>query len=629
MARGSFLAAFAAVLTLALVAPGGAGAAAPVPSLQPAKTAKLWNRLVQRRALYLTEAECLRTVFYAPTDWLRLATTLAAHDVPCAQYYVSIPPLAADKTTFRPDQPWRIRALGPNFHAVAEINYNGWAQWVAANGGSWFAAGVEARRRMAAQGFDIASGDTWAVNEASSAVRTGTGAARQNLRDLVRGLYAGDGGTGVKGIVFVIGVGQSGTSLSAYKGTLQLWFADTAFWSDMSSYVSDWSQEVYGDVMRYAVAGAAPDVRRDELAAWLEHPLSLAIAGPPAISAAQSFLESTYSPLANAAWRYPATSGFGFTDVPTEVMQDYVSAQTYAMRSAGTHFGFAWTPKQPADETATQFAAESGALVDRLATAIHDSVTAPEAACTATCVAVLDGASFNEGWRDFSTWSAPTLGFVTPPATAVSGTAIGPLTVRLELAGMARADVVPVPVTLTSTSPQGSFSTSSTGPWTSTLTVTIPPGSTDASFFYLDTAAGSPSIAASAPGRAGDEQIQTITAPPQPVVVPTPKPKPPAIRVISVGYTVRNAKLRVALTTVDPRRRHVGHATVRFALKRNGRWLAAATVRVNANGVGVLSRVSRTGCYSVNVVRVQAKGFAWNKVTPKNGFCVRARARSA
>ena len=80
---------------------------------------------------------------------------------------------------------------------------------------------------MAAQGFDVAAGDTWAVNESSSAVRTGTGAARQNLRDLVRGLYdAAASGPAVKGAVFVVGVGQSATSLSTYKGTLQLWYAD-------------------------------------------------------------------------------------------------------------------------------------------------------------------------------------------------------------------------------------------------------------------------------------------------------------------------------------------------------------------------------------------------------------------
>ena len=189
MVRGSHIAAIVAAVSIALVAPGVAGAGTPTPSLQPTATQKLWKKLVQRRTLAATNADCMRAVFYAPTDWLRLATTLAAHNVSCAQYYVSIPPLAADKTTFRPDQPWRIRALGANFHAVAEISYNGWSRWVADNGETWFDAGVEARRRMAAQGFDISAGDTWAINESSSAVRTGTGNARQNLRDLLRGLY--------------------------------------------------------------------------------------------------------------------------------------------------------------------------------------------------------------------------------------------------------------------------------------------------------------------------------------------------------------------------------------------------------------------------------------------------------
>src|SRR6266540_592449 len=315
MLRGSHIAALVAGAALALAAPAGAAAAKPVPSLQPKATAKLWQRLVQRRHTAAVSADCLRLVFYAPTDWLRLATKLAANQAPCGQYYVSIPPLAADKTTFRPDQPWRIRALGSNFHAVAEISYNGWASWVAANGGSWYAAGVEARSRMAAQGFDVAAGDMWAVNESSSAVRTGTGAARQNLRDLVRGLYdAGGAGPQVKGAVYVIGVGQSATSLSTYKGTLELWYGDSAFWSDMQAYVSDWSQEVYGDIRNYAVADAPLETRRDELNAWLQHPLSLVSAGPDdEVATAKAFLQSAYGPLANAAWRYEAGAGFGWT----------------------------------------------------------------------------------------------------------------------------------------------------------------------------------------------------------------------------------------------------------------------------------------------------------------------------
>ena len=519
MLRGSHIAALVAGAALALAAPAGAAAAKPVPSLQPKATAKLWQRLVQRRHTAAVSADCLRLVFYAPTDWLRLATKLAANQAPCGQYYVSIPPLAADKTTFRPDQPWRIRALGSNFHAVAEISYNGWASWVAANGGSWYAAGVEARSRMAAQGFDVAAGDMWAVNESSSAVRTGTGAARANLRNLVRGLYdAGGNGPPVKGAVFVVGVGQTAVSLSTYKGTLQLWYGENAFWNDMAAYVSDWSQELYGDIRNYAVPGASPDTRRDELNAWLQHPLSLVQTGPDEVATARSFLQSAYSPVANAAWRYPAGAGFGWTDVPFDQMQDYVSAQTYALGSAGKHFGFAWSPNRPDTVTTTQFAIESGAVADRLAAAIHD----PAAACAASCTNPVAGALFNEGWKDFATWSTPTVVFANGPVTLAAGTAAGPLTVRLQVAGVTRADTQPVAVTLASSSPRGGFAANATGPWTSTLTLQIPAGSTDASFYYRDTKAGSVTLGASAPGRAGAEQVETVLPGPLSAIAVSP-----------------------------------------------------------------------------------------------------------
>jgi hypothetical protein len=510
------LAALAAVAALALSLASPAGAAArpkPVPSLQPQATQKLWRKLVQPRRHAASTAACtpLRLVFYSPTDWLRLATKLAANQAQCAEYYVSIPPLAADKTNFRPDQPWRIRALGTNFHAVCEISYNGWSSWVSTTGATWYEAGVEARRRMAAQGFDVTAGDIWAVNESSSAVRQGTGNARKNLRDLVRGLYdAGGEGPAVKGAVYVIGAaGQPNTSLSLYKGTLELWLGDDAFWSDMSAYVSDWSQEAYGDVRNYAVAGASLETRRDELNAWLQHPLSLANAGPAEIATARTYLQGAYSPLANAAWRY--TQAFGWTDVAYDQMEDYVSAQTYAARSAGTHFGFAWTPKRPDTETATQFSIESGAVADRLAAAIHDSAETPAAACVEWCTSAIDGAWFNESWKDFASWSTPTFTFANAPVSSFAGTVSGPLTVSLQLAGIVRADVKPVAVTLSSSSAGGTFATSSDGPWTSTLAVEVPAGSTDAVFYYRDTAAGTPATSASAPGRATAQQVETVT----------------------------------------------------------------------------------------------------------------------
>jgi hypothetical protein len=667
MLKGSRFAALAAGVAVALAAPAGAAAARPT-------------------------GGCMRLTFYAPTDWIRLATTLAANPAPCAQYYISIPPLAADKTTFRPDQPWRIRALGPNFHAVAEISYHGWSDWVAANNTTWYAAGVEARRRMAAQGFDVTAGDSWAVNESSSAVRTGSGAARQNLRDLVRGLYdAGGNGPPVKGIVFVVGAVQSSTNLSTYKGTLQRWFADAPFWTDMTNYVSDWSQETFGDIRNYAVPGASLTTRRDELNAWLQHPETLAAAGPPEIATAESFLQAAYSPLANAAWRYPAGSGFGMTDVPTAQMQDYVSAQVYAARSAGDNFGFAWSPKQPDGVSTTDFAGDSGALMTRLAAAIHDAATIPGAACAGTCTTSIGGASFNEGWKIFGSWSTEALVFANPSASTVVGSAV-PLTVRLQLAGVIRPDTQPVTVTFTTTSSRGGFSTGATGPWTKTLAVPIPVGGTDAFVYYRDTKAGTPTISAAAQGRAGVQTLVRV----QPGSVARLAVKPSAaalgagqrrrftatavdafgnsvavvpqwsasggkvsaasgastvftatrpgkaritatagtargsavvnvaatVRVTRVAYAVAGGRLNVSLLVVDWRRHRVGHASVRLALRRNGRWLSTVTLRTDARGLASFARSARRGCYSVWIARLFKRGYAWNRVTPKNGSCV-------
>ena len=147
-----------AVAAAALGAGSPVGAAAPaapepVPSLTPAATEELWTTLVESPpAPAVSTAACrpLRAVFYAATDWLRLATKLAATASPCAEYAISVPPLAADKTELRLGQAAQIRALGPAFHALAEINVTGWTSWVASTGRSWHDAGVEARVRMAA-----------------------------------------------------------------------------------------------------------------------------------------------------------------------------------------------------------------------------------------------------------------------------------------------------------------------------------------------------------------------------------------------------------------------------------------------------------------------------------------------
>ena len=63
---------------------------------------------------------------------------------------MSVPPLTADKTQIRSGTAGPIRALGANMHAIAEVNVTAWQGWVTTTGSSWYQAGVEARRRMAA-----------------------------------------------------------------------------------------------------------------------------------------------------------------------------------------------------------------------------------------------------------------------------------------------------------------------------------------------------------------------------------------------------------------------------------------------------------------------------------------------
>src|SRR5262245_60023470 len=509
-----------------------AQAGTPVPSLAPARTAAAWSRLVTRGDVrpLATAQGCrpLHGVFYAATDWLRLATKLAAQASPCAQYSISIPPLTSDKTTPRPDQAWRIRALGPSFHALAEIHLNGWRKWVEAGNGTWYQAGVEARRRMAAAGYDVGAGDTWALNELSSAVRRGDGTWRTDMRELVRGLYdAGGEQPPARGVVFVVGVGQRVPSVATYKARMQEWLQDSAFWVDMNAYVSDWSQEVYGDVRAYAAPGSAVTARRDALTDFLEHSDLLAVAGGAASGTANAFFARAGSPLANAAWQW--TGSFGWTLVDGALMQQYVSAQVYALRSHGAtsgqpedRWGFAWSPRNPGDVPKGLFASAAGAVLDRLAAAIRDSGSDYPAdpgalACgppgrNVWCGGDLAGAALTPNWATFRTWSPTTLAFVTPPASVVAGAVSGPINIQPQVAGVPTRPQTALPVTVTTSSPTGTFSTSPAGPFTPSVTLQLPAGAfSTAQVYYEDTTAGAPALSASAPGAVTGTQALTIS----------------------------------------------------------------------------------------------------------------------
>ena len=512
----------------------------PVPSLEPAKTEALWRSLVAQQPKAAREqAACrpLRAVFYAASDWLRLATKLAAARSSCADYYISVPPLVADKTQFRRDQASRIRALGPNFHAMAEVHFTTWSRWVASTGSSWFTAGVTAREHMAAAGYDVAQGDTWALNELTTAVRRGDGNARANVREFLRGLYEGDGSRPTRGDVLIVGFGQRTSDLTAYQNTLQNWLADTAFWTDMGTYVSDWSQEVYGDLRAHAVPGAATSVRREYLNDYLQHPLVLANAGPTAIEAARSFLQAAYSPLANAAW--PRDSALGLDDGSGRsdgrvhlrpgrrdaLLQRHDRAAT---RSLGVRLGAEEHDRttdlglRDADRPAPRPARGRDARFRRGdRPGDRNGACGPPGADT-LCNVDIDGASHNGAWRSFRTWTQPLLTIAPPTETVAAGAPSAPSTVSLTTAaGTPATTGPPLAVTLRSSSSRGTFGTSSAGPWTPTLTLSVAPG-VAGTFYYRDTLAGSFTVTASATGATAGTQAVTVTAGPAARLTVTP-----------------------------------------------------------------------------------------------------------
>jgi hypothetical protein len=613
------LAAACGAASVGLAGPAQAAMSKPVPSLTPAATQKLWRAEMARaehRPRLLSDAGCrpARAVFYAQTDWLRLATRLAQSPSACAQYYISVPPLTADKTQPRSSQAAQIRALGANFHALDEVSYAGWSGWVSAGNGTWYDAGVLARQRMAAAGFSTAAGDTWAMNELSSAVRTGTGAARRNALDFLHGL-ANDG---IRGVAFTAGIGQPTPDLSTYQVNLQDWLQDSAFWTEVAGYVGDWAQEGYGDIRNYAVAGTSPQQRRDMLMQYLGHQEALANAGPGSVAAGRSFLQQTYVPFGSAAWAWP--SAYGWTAAPVEAMEDFVSGQVYAARAfaaatgAGVdRLGFAWAPRNTQGLSTLDFNAQTDAILSRLAAAIHDS-DAPSSdpgglACAPSwCTTTLDGAAFATGWQSFATWLPTVPAFISAPSTTAVGTTAGPLTVQLQTSGHPDAAVTPRSLTLSSTSGTGTFSTAAGGPWSTALTLTIPQGSSTATFFYTDATAGTPTVTAMLDGGISTTQAETVTPAPAgggsgagstgsgggpsvagassatpPTVAPAPTPKTvPARRIVSVT-----------------KRFVLGHLVV-----------AVRVARGNARpaGVPVHIRVRHGSSTVANVTRITLKG---------------------
>lgn len=363
-----------------------------------------------------TVDSCRQTdvVFYT-TDTVRLATELSKFGSPCSDYYLSVTPNATGGP--RGGAPiTTIRSLGPRFHALTEVRLPVWASYAATHG--WYAAGVEVRRLMAAAGYNTALGDSWAINEVGGPttaqmgidVLRNTGTARQDLRDFVRGLHTGPGAPSA-GLVFAADPLQITTDLAQYKQELLSWYGDAPFWDDMSPYVRFWAQETYADARTWGVEGSTLAERSAYLSDYFEHGSRLAAAGGAATATAAAFFDRAYVPLANAAFRWGLPNletgiGFGYTEIEFGTMQSFVSAQTYAQRTAGRdRLGYAFVPRNAV-------ATETLAVADRLAASVQASQSDPAGACGAdgaSCKGVVAGAQFNDAWKTFTDVTPPTI----------------------------------------------------------------------------------------------------------------------------------------------------------------------------------------------------------------------------
>jgi hypothetical protein len=350
-----------------------------------------------------------KAVFYT-TDTQMLARALGANRSDCADYFISISPIVTPGPTF--GEPRAGMALtvvhdqGPRFHALAELRPVQWVAYAAVNG--WYAAGAKLHDDMLTAGYSPAAGDTWAVNEVGSPssstvsndVFNGVDGARANFREFVRGLYYGSGGQTLPGLVFAADAAQLAPNVADYAQKLAAWYADAPFWEDMHRYVSMWAQETYADARAWGVAGSPLAERSAYLNDYFLHGLRVAESGNDATAAARAFLDEAYIPVSNAAYRYdppnPVTTiNFGYTDIGAVGMQRFISAQTYALRSAmGTRLGFAVAPRL--DGT------DRPAIYGRVAAAIRDSQSSPTGACTApgeSCDFDVAGAAFTETWK--------------------------------------------------------------------------------------------------------------------------------------------------------------------------------------------------------------------------------------
>jgi hypothetical protein len=399
-----------------------------------------------------TTAECTKRVdivFWTANRWRPLMRALAANPAACADYYISIPPADGIRTNLRAGSVYReVRDLGPQFHSVAEMTLGlptGWAQWVAAGNGTWYDAGVEFRRKMAAINLRPEIGHTWLVNEFDYTTRLdqavhadgSPGFPRTAVRDLVRGLHEGAPGMVPAPGIVEIGISQSHQNLPdvpAYKEGMKAWLLDGDFWSAMDGKVGWLAHEVYADTRLHGVPGSRLEERRRHLVHYQEHLLELVKAGGSRVAPARAFFDETFMPFPNGGGyvalggeAFDFEAGHGNTEVPLDQMMKFVSEQVNAVEFyAERHFeaeatrriGFSWQPVNrspipgdpplPSEEFEANVEKQAAHIAAVLAATYGPGGTS-KSACrrdtgTDWCTMQRPDAAFTDKWEFFSVW---------------------------------------------------------------------------------------------------------------------------------------------------------------------------------------------------------------------------------
>ncbi len=353
-------------------------------------------------------------VLYSESTYeLELPNAFAAAVDPCTRYYVNLSALAADKTQPRMGAD-KVRALGPNFHAMAEFSWGAWRDWIAQSPGTrdWETAGKAFRDRMTAAGYDVGAGDIWAINEFPLSTHSGDNDVWTHERAAIKGLSEGDGTLTVRGVAYSAGLGQTLQNVGVYKSNVEGWLQQDAWWADMNRYVRWFAVEVYADPHDNCVPGSSVVNDADHVSAYVEHLPRLAHEGGAATATATAYLQHHFLPLLNAAFN--SNGGFGDNTIGLDDFVKFSRLQIYATHVWAAHdgypgrrIGFAWAPK---DTTQAQDSQLSDAIARSVARAYpanefynRGKYACGESGALDGCGCTVSG-SYNQAWDAFASW---------------------------------------------------------------------------------------------------------------------------------------------------------------------------------------------------------------------------------